>query len=236
MQETLFFEADGLVLHGILHLPENQHPPLVVGAHGLLSTGESPKQQALADGCNRLGIAYFRFDHRGCGKSQGVFSEVTTFEGRCRDLAAAIAMLAGRPRLGPVSGLFGSSLGGAAVLAVAPDHDIRAVVTLAAPVRSSAVRTALHRRREPALAGIRQGRIDFDISARLPAIHHVLVCHGDADEVVDYENALEIYKSAREPKKLLRLEGADHPISAPKHQKAFMENALAWFKQYLAGP
>ena len=60
--------------------------PLVVGCHGLLSDRRSPKQTALAGACQRQGMAYFRFDHRGCGESEGRLEEHTTLEARCSDL------------------------------------------------------------------------------------------------------------------------------------------------------
>lgn len=228
MQETLIFNADGLRLHGTLHLPDAEKPPLVIGVHGMLSNSESPKQKALANRCNRIGIAYFRFDHRGCGKSQGEFARVTTFAGRCSDLAAAVETLSKRGDTGGIQGLFGSSLGGAAALFLAGELDIRAVVTLAAPIRLSSIKTPTSYETDPALSGIKKEQMDFDISDRLPLVHSLLVCHGDADAVVPYENALQIYESARDPKKLLRLSNGDHPVSKPEHQQAFMENALEW--------
>ncbi|MFP4453311.1 MAG: alpha/beta hydrolase family protein, partial [Desulfobacterales bacterium] len=161
--------------------------------------------------------------------SQGEFARVTTFDGRLNDLAAAVEMLLKRNDLGGIVGLFGSSFGGAVVLSMAGDLDIRAIVTLAAPVRLSAINTPENYESDPALSGIKKGQMNFDISDRLPLVHSVLVCHGDADTVVPFENALQIHESADEPRKLLRLSNADHPISNPDHQQIFMENALEWF-------
>jgi len=87
--ENISFNSDGLELRGVLHLPDDRQPPVVIGSHGLYSSSSSPKQIALAEQCNRLGIAYFRFDHRGCGSSEGEFDLVTSLEARCRDLIAA---------------------------------------------------------------------------------------------------------------------------------------------------
>ncbi len=229
MQETLFFPADGLRLHGTLHLPEKKNPPIVIGVHGMLSNGDSPKQKALAERCRNMGIAYFRFDHRGCGKSEGEFARVTTFDGRVNDLDAAVEVLAEREDISGVRGLFGSSMGGAVVLSLAADRDFNAVVTLAAPVQMASIRVPLSYETDPALSEIKKGQMDFDISDKLSRVHSVLVCHGDADSVVPYENALQIHESAREPKRLLRLAGADHPISTPEHQQTFMENTIEWF-------
>ncbi|MBR9980379.1 MAG: damage-inducible protein CinA, partial [Desulfatitalea sp.] len=59
--------SDGHRLTGTLHLPDVERPPVVIGCHGLLADRRSPKQIALASALGRLGIAYLRFDHRGCG-------------------------------------------------------------------------------------------------------------------------------------------------------------------------
>lgn len=75
------FAADGFRLKGTLHLPAADNPPVVIGCHGLLSDRSSPKQIALAEACNALGLAFFRFDHRGCGESTGRLEAVTSLEG-----------------------------------------------------------------------------------------------------------------------------------------------------------
>ena len=93
--KNISFFSDGFKLKGTLHLPSTHRPPVVIGSHGLYSSSGSPKQIALADHCNQLGIAYFRFDHRGCGASAGKFEEVTSREARCRDLSDAMAAIAG---------------------------------------------------------------------------------------------------------------------------------------------
>lgn len=230
MQKELFFLADGFHLRGTLHLPGLKRPPLVIGVHGMLSNSDSPKQKSLASLCNQTGLAYFRFDHRGCGKSEGEFAKVTTFAGRLNDLAAAVEMLSKRSDIGGILGLFGSSLGGAVVLSMAGGIDIRAVVTLAAPVRFSSIRVPISYETDPALSGLEKEQMEFDIRDKLPFVKNVLVCHGDKDSVVPYENALQIYEAAGEPKKLLCLPGADHPVIDPENKQRYMENTMEWFK------
>jgi alpha-beta hydrolase superfamily lysophospholipase len=94
------FLSDDLLLQGTLHLPAAPRPPLVIGCHGLHSNKDSPKQIALARACNRLGLAYFRFDHRGCGRSQGEFEKVTSLSARCRDLRNALDTVRNRAEIG----------------------------------------------------------------------------------------------------------------------------------------
>jgi len=140
MQKTIFFSYGIYQLHGTLHLPDCQNPPVVVGSHGLLSNGDSPKQIALADECVQQGMAYFRYDHRGCGKSTGEFSIATTFNGRCQDLRNAVKTVSELPETGDAIALFGSSFGGAISLALAEELNICSIVTVAAPLRSATIK------------------------------------------------------------------------------------------------
>lgn len=231
-QEEISFNADGLKLKGVLHLPDTvERTPVVIGSHGLYSSGNSPKQIALAEHCNRLGIAYFRFDHRGCGRSEGEFDRVTSLEARCRDLIAAVAAIKSRIDTGDRLGLFGSSMGGTVCLSTAARLAADAVVTCAAPIRSNLTGNQSEMSREEIVfdAAKRQ----FDITEELSKINHILIFHGDADNVVPVSHAGEIYKLARKPKKVIIQQQGDHPMSNREHQKEFVREASAWFRQGL---
>jgi alpha-beta hydrolase superfamily lysophospholipase len=231
MEKELWFQADGLRLHGTLHLPAAPSPPVVIGCHGLAGTGDSPKQLAVAKACGDSGIAFFRFDHRGCGRSEGAFAAVTTLAGRCRDLLAAAEALRRTGELGSGLGLFGSSLGGTVVLACAERLHPGAVVTAAAPVRSRGIRAPGHGPDavERQLTAADPGSLSFDISDRIGGITDILVFHGDADQVVPFSSALEIHEKAGPPKEMIRLEGGDHLMSSPSHQRLFMERTAEWY-------
>jgi alpha-beta hydrolase superfamily lysophospholipase len=233
--QTIIFSSDGFRLKGTLHLPAAVRPPVVIGSHGLLSSGNSPKQVELARRCNENGIAFFRFDHRGIGVSEGVFENVTSLEGRCHDLISAIQTVKDRNDIGDRIGLFGSSMGGAVCLTVAGIMDIRALVTFAAPVRSSTIHDVPEGAGQPTSLGLsfRAKNLRFDISDRLSAVHHVLICHGDADTVVPPSDALEIFERAREPKKMIMQQHGDHLMSDTEHQKEFIQEACAWFRTHL---
>ncbi len=230
------FPADGLLLKGTLHRPpEANGAPVVIGCHGLFSTGDSPKQVALAERLNGLGIAFFRFDHRGCGRSEGAFGAVTSLAGRCADLRAAVALMEKRPELDGRIGLFGSSMGGAVSLAVAREIDPASIVTLAAPVRMETADHAVSAiRRSEASTGLGglffRENLPFDISEGLGRIRNLLVIHGEKDEVIPVDHAREIHGSAGRPKRLLIQAGGDHRVSDPDHQAAFMAAAVAWFE------
>jgi len=233
--EELEFRADGLRLRGALHLPECRPAPVVVGCHGLLSDRRSPKQKALAEACQRRGLAYFRFDHRGCGESDGRLETGLSLENRVNDLLHAVRFLDRRPDIQKRRGLFGSSMGGAVCIRAAASAGAAAIVTCAAPVRSRPLKAVFstaepHGRRTPLL------HKEFDLADDLPKIRNLLLFHGDADEVVPVAHAYEILQGAGDPKRLIIQKSGDHPMSDSRHQEEFIREAALWFAQALAIP
>jgi alpha-beta hydrolase superfamily lysophospholipase len=229
--EDINFEVDGLKLKGVLHFPDVKRPPVVIGSHGLYSTSSSPKQIALAEQCNRLGMAYFRFDHRGCGSSEGEFDRVTSLEARCRDLIAAAGIIHSKMDTPGRLGLFGSSMGGTVCLSAAGQLAADCVVTFAAPIRSDLTGSQPELPRSEILFDAARRR--FDITQGLSDISNILVFHGDADDVVPVSHAREIISLARQPKRMIIQKGGDHPMGKKEHQKEFVREAAAWFKQGL---
>ena len=229
------FWSRRLRLTGTLHLPETPEPPVVIGSHGLFGTSASAKQVALANACVAAGIGYFRFDHRGCGLSQGVFEEVTTLKGRVYDIIAATEMITGRTDTSDVYGFFGSSLGGAACISAAGLTGPAAMVLCAAPIRSANIDPAgaIPDDIDAGNIPLRPPALHFDIADKISNLHDVLLFHGDADEVVPCENAGEIFTAASEPKKLFTLPGGDHRMTDVSHQKLFVEETVAWFSARL---
>ncbi len=225
------FFSDGYLLAGTLHMPTGDRPPVVIGSHGLLSSSESAKQRELAERCTRNGIAFFRFDHRGCGASQGYFPEVTSLKARVADLRNAVNVIRSRPDLGNRIGLFGSSMGGATCLGIAREVAAEVVVVYAAPVRGGDIRRT-HIQDNGANEPVRLPdgfRLHFDVTDKLNGIRNILVFHGDADTVVPFADARKIYKLTEEPKRLIALEQGDHPMSRKDHQELFAREATQWF-------
>ncbi len=235
--KKIAFSSNGFLLRGTLHLPAADRPPVVIGSHGLLSSSSSPKQIELAKQCNEYGIAFFRFDHRGCGQSNGIFKDVTSIEARCNDLISAIKTIQTRKDAGDRIGLFGSSMGGAVCISVAAAFDVDSLVTFAAPVRSSSIIEALEKSdnsntQKPPLD---KKYLQSNISNKLSSLHHILIFHGDSDNLVPPSNAREIYAKAGEPKKLIMQEDGDHRMSNKEHQENFVREAAFWFKTCFDG-
>ena len=203
----------------------------------LLALDSAPKQIALARECNAHGIAYFRFDHRGCGQSDGVFNEITSLNSRRNDLISAVNTIQMRKDLGQKIGLFGSSMGGTVCISVADALDIDAWVTYASPVRSSPVITAIEKSDNPEKIKplLDQKHLTWNVSDQLKHLHHIFILHGDSDSIVPATNAHEIYTKSNNPKKLIIQKGGNHLMSNKKHQKDFLREAVNWFKQWLIG-
>lgn len=231
-EQPISFTAGKVRLAGVLHHPAGSPSAVVIGCHGLMADKGSPKQVALAHRCVAEGIAYFRFDHRGCGESSGDFETDTSLENRRSDLIAAVDTIQSLMLKPTPIGLFGSSFGGTVCLTSAGSVAPFAMVTLAAPVQSRALR--LPEGSPPSLsAEMVEHRLSFDIRHHLTAIDHILIVHGEKDETVPVSNAYMIHRLARHPKKLLILDSGDHRISDPIHQDLTMEQALQWFLLHL---
>ncbi|MFZ7124757.1 MAG: alpha/beta hydrolase [Desulfobacterales bacterium] len=226
----MVLSVDGYRLAAVLHLPERDHPPFVIGSHGLFSNGSSPKQLELAERLNAEGIAYLRLDHRGCGGSTGEFEAATSLEGRCRDLKAALAWMQSSPRLASRFGFFGSSMGGATCLAAAGRLRPERMVTVAAPIDSrSLLARADHTGRRNVPDVFRGESLQFDLREGLSSLKGLLVFHGELDETVPVAHGRELYARVAEPKKLIVNEGGDHRMSLRSHQLRFLDEAVIWF-------
>ena len=230
MTRDITFDCNGLKLRGTLHMPEAARPPCVVGCHGLFSDRRSPKQIALAERCCRLGLAYLRIDHRGCGDSQGDFAEVTSLEARCRDLAAAVVWMRGQADVALRFGLFGSSMGGAVCLASAAGIGAASLVTAAAPIRSKILDQAVHARLPESNEAkfFDTDKRAFDLANELAQVGNILMFHGAEDEVVPIAQAHEIYRRVNPPKRLVVQEDGDHRMSRPDHQRSFLQQTGDW--------
>jgi alpha-beta hydrolase superfamily lysophospholipase len=232
--ENIKFFSDHYRLHGILHLPNTSKPPLVIGCHGLFATSDSPKQIALAKQCCENGIAYFRFDHRGCGQSQGEFEKVTSVPARCKDLKSAIKSVCYRLETKHPIGLFGSSMGGTVCLALASEIKTGPIVVIAAPLSTHGLRrpTELEDSNHLHLSDrFYTNHLTFDIQNRLSGINNILIFHGDLDPVVPVSNAYQLYNAANQPKKLVIQKSGDHSMSNIVHQKEFQRESLRWIQK-----
>ena len=231
------FTSQGFLLRGVLHLPGRKNPPLVVGSHGLEGTKDSAKQKIIAKLLVQYQVAFFRFDHRGCGESQGDFITETSLEKRTLDYLAAVNHVLSLKKTSRDIALFGSSMGGATCInawegLLKMDIRLCGAVLCASPVRSRSIQNIPLGANEnrPALPlSFFEKNLLFNILDKAANLSHVLIFHGDADTVVPVSNAHDIFALAREPKRLIIQKGGDHQMRKGKDQEQFEKEALAWY-------
>lgn len=233
------FVVNQLCLKGELCLPDTPYPPLVVGSHGLEGSRFSAKQQVLSRLLPKNGIAFFRFDHRACGDSQGDFVKDTSLEKRTEDFLAAVTHVRNMNLTSGQLGVFGSSMGGATCINAWQILEktvgrLCGGVLCAAPLKSRTIHnipTQGTETRPDLPVSFFKNHLLFDLTVQAEALHHVLVFHGDADQIVPVENARILLEHMQGPKQVIIQKNGDHPMSSPVHQAEFETQALAWFRQ-----
>ncbi|TET56103.1 MAG: alpha/beta fold hydrolase [Dehalococcoidia bacterium] len=240
-------QADGLELTGELHLPSGDKllPALCI-CHGIPAVPPDPSDRGytlLAQRFCRAGFITLIFSFRGTGRSEGNLDIL----GWTRDLQAALDFLHNLKEVDKGSlSLLGFS-GGAAVSIYAAAHDPRvsSVATCACPAdfRSIFQREtpvgAVQRLREIGAIrdrdfppSIEEWERGFETITPINWIdkispRHLLLVHGDADELIPLEHAQRLYEKANEPKELRVIPGARHKM---RLEEAAMAVVLDWLK------
>jgi uncharacterized OsmC-like protein/alpha-beta hydrolase superfamily lysophospholipase len=247
-----FVNAQGQRLAALLDMPPGEPKAYALFAHCFTCGKDVHAARRIAQALTALGIGVLRFDFTGLGSSEGEFAN-TTFSSNVADLLAAAGALRDRGRAPAI--LMGHSLGGAAVLAAAPDiPEARAVVTIAAPSDPAHV-TGLFRDRLQDIA--QQGDVEVTLEGRrfrirraflddvaeqnlLEKVAHLrkalLIFHSPTDDRVGIENATRIFEAAKHPKSFVSLAGADHLLSRPSDASYVAKVVAAWAERYLDLP
>ncbi|MBN1254686.1 MAG: alpha/beta hydrolase [Deltaproteobacteria bacterium] len=225
--------SEGKKIYGILHLPKNPSPPCVIASHGLFSSKESEKFVALGEFFSAQGIALIRYDHQGCGESEGELGS-TTASSRIKDLNAIFELAANHPLLGDRLGLLGSSMGGfISIFKGAADFRVKALALWATPSHLGGKRDR-DDEQNPSLGDAFYRDLDrYDATGAIQKVGNCLLLHGEADELVPLTQAKELYQAARTPKHLEVFPGGDHRFTNPQHRLRAIRMSLEWFQRYL---
>lgn len=235
-------------LAGIFDLPEDTPRATAVFAHCFTCTKDIKAIARISRLLSRYGIAVLRFDFRGLGASKGVFAD-SNFLTNLDDVRAAVGFMTteiAAPQL-----LIGHSLGGAAMMATAPEFEsARGLATLAAPSDTThLVQTLL--RLNPEIGTKGQGDVviggmthhvkqqmlnvlqDFDLPDRIRqlTIPH-LIFHSKADQTVALKHAHNLLEWTGGPKLLVTPGESDHLfIDNPGDVKMISDFVNVWFSQ-----
>ena len=248
-EKVTFDGASGARLAPRLDRPEGPVQGVALFAHCFTCSKDIAAARRIARRLTAFGLAVLRFDFTGLGHSEGEFAS-TGFSSNVGDLRAAADWLAGNgmaPQL-----LIGHSLGGAAVIAAAPQiASVRAVGSIGAPFAPAHVLHNFGDRvdeiRETGSARVTLAGRKFSIArdfvedveaARLQEAlaelrAALLVLHARRDAVVGVDNAAEVFAAARHPKSFVSLDDADHLLTRPADADYAAEVIAAWARRYL---
>jgi fermentation-respiration switch protein FrsA (DUF1100 family) len=233
--ERVYFLSEGMKLSGILHLPDKENPFCVIASHGLLSSKNSEKYIALGERFSREGIALLRFDFRGIGESEGS-EEDNTISKKLIDLQGAIDFV--KTELGSIEGigLVGSSLGGfLSLIQASKDRTIKAVVIWATPLHMDDLGSKKQEKDYPLPPkSFFEDLPKHRLLPLLPRVSNCLIIHGEKDELVPVEQALEIFYHLSLPKEIHLIGGADHRLTHPDHRQRAIDLTVEWFKKVRA--
>jgi len=247
--EKITFEgALGDDLAARLERPDGPVRAWALFAHCFSCSKDIHAAQRIARRLTGHGIAVLRFDFTGLGNSGGDFAN-TNFSSNVEDLVKAAKWLEDNHQAPGL--LVGHSLGGAAVIAAAPQiKSVKAVATLAAPADADHVRHHFtgkideilesgeaevslggrpFRIRKQFLDDIENQALD-DVVSKLKAA--LLVAHSPTDDTVGVDNATRLFVAAKHPKSFLSLDGADHLLSDRKDAEHAADVIAAWALRY----
>jgi len=217
-KESFSVVSDGITIRGKIFFPSARpamlYPALII-CHGIPGSGaERPRDdlgyEGLARDFSSSGIAAVIFNFRGCGDSGGNFDMM----GWVRDLEAVLDKILNTPHIDPTRVmLLGFSGGGAAAIRVAAESDgvysLAAVGTPAhfglfekAPADIVADFKERGLIRDPGFPHDLDHWIDGfkEIEPRRWIAHvrakHILIVHGDADELIPVEHSRDIFNHA----------------------------------------
>jgi fermentation-respiration switch protein FrsA (DUF1100 family) len=201
-EAVTFRTDDGLMLGGWFVPAARPGQDTVIVFNG--NAGNRSYRADIASRFAESGLSVLLFDYRGYGGNPGSPSE----EGLALDARAARRYLQSRPDIDPQRIVyFGESLGAAVAVRLASEIPPRALI-LRSPFTSVLDMARQHYRPLAWRALVRDRFPSIDLIPRVGC--PVLVIAGTADTIVPTEQSRRLFDAAREPKKLLILEGADH--------------------------
>jgi dipeptidyl aminopeptidase/acylaminoacyl peptidase len=231
--ESFTTVSDRKTIHGVVHLPDHIPSPGVICSHGLFSSKDSPKFVAIAEFLAGEGFVAIRYDHRGCGESEGKIED-TTVSGRLRDLESIITYANRHPSIDGTLGLLGSSMGGYISLLAAARDRFKALAAWATPFYLRRSKKDLKEDGYPYLKdAFYEDLNQYNLVDVLGKIKYCLLLHGQNDELVPVWHAEKNYEGLPEPKRLEIFSGGDHRFTDAQNRRKAIRLSAEWFQKHL---
>ena len=135
-QTKVRFDSNGVKCVGYLYHPTSISAlqACVVLANGFTGTQDTPSIQAIAHEFTSNGFTALTFDYRNFGESEGASRQLISIKGQHEDIHAAVLFARSQTSIDPKQiALWGTSLGGGHVIAVAADDPHIAAVVAQIP-------------------------------------------------------------------------------------------------------
>lgn len=248
-QELNIPGRDGMKLASLLFMPKKAPRFQLLVAHGFRGRKEnSGRIHVFAEMITNLaGGSLLAFDFTGSGQSEGCFAEMT-LSSQIQDLIAVIKYSTSRDNTPLI--ILGRSFGGSTALAAGAGHPMVSGIALwSAPVLMERTFDRLYphemeqlRRGQKTTVADELGNFSLlpsfandlnqhDFTKYLQAINcPVLVVQGEADEVVDPENAMFIKKHSATDAEVHLIPAAGHRFEGIQTRRE--EITLAWLRKY----
>jgi uncharacterized protein len=230
-EEVQFQSKDGTKLSGWFIPARGQALGTVVHFHG--NAQNMSAHYSFVSWLPASGFNLFVFDYRGYGKSDGKVSRQGVYE----DSVAAVKYIKSRADIDQRKIiLFGQSIGGANLLAVAGKNRFEGVVGVATDSAFSSYKgIALDHTflLKPLAALLIGNKLSPKDTVQNIAPVPLLIIHGTDDPVVPYRHAPLLFGKAGEPKELWTVQGGQHTDALGSYQAEFVPKLLARFKKWV---
>ena len=245
------FKSHGKQIVGMLHLPSKKNAPVIIICHGYFGSkmGAFYLHTDSAREFCKNGFAVLRFDYRGSGDSEGKFED-QRIKTVLEDFDNAMKFLKTIEEIDLNKiGIIGHSMGGTiAILSARKHRNIKCLVVLA----TVADYKKLLWDDEWLKDAMKKGYVDrFSFGYRVPVEKTtemfnynilnqvkklkipIMFAHGNNDYDVPFSHSRWLFDVANKPKKLVKIEGADHLFVPQMHRNKTIEESLSWFKKWL---
>jgi len=251
MEKQVHFKNNlGEKLTGTLHQPEKPSDRGIIIGHCFTCSRHTRVLQQMGRDLAAARFAVLRFDFSGNGQSEGAFID-SSYSKHIAEVETAAAFLSDNGARW--IGLAGHSMGGNIALLTAPRlKSVRAVCILAARVSGMKATHFLSKEQQAEIATT--GRVSFTSRGRSLELSKdffadadtydmvtvinsfkkpLLIIHGDRDEIVPMDEALQAHKRNPAAITLAIIPGADHMFSKEGHRRQVAAMVVDWFTRQL---